>query len=145
MKKFAKILFGTVALFVLAGYGIFQVPAFGGRFAGERLERMRRSPEFIDGRFQNTPPQKTDNAFWETLRLYRQGQIREPQFEIPVIPLSSEALRAPAAPGLRAIWFGHSSVLVEIEGVRLMTDPVLSEVVSPLPIGPKRMLPTRGA
>jgi len=141
VKKFAKILFGTVALLVLAGYGIFQLPAFGGRFAGERLERMRRSPEFIDGRFQNTPPQKTDNAFWETLRLYRQGQIREPQFEIPVIPLSSEALRAPAAPGLRAIWFGHSSVLVEIEGVRLMTDPVLSEVVSPLPIGPKRMHP----
>ena len=88
MKKFAKILFGTVALFVLAGYGIFQLPAFGGRFAGERLERMRRSPEFIDGRFQNTPPQKTDNAFWQTLRLYRQGQIREPQFEIPVIALS---------------------------------------------------------
>jgi L-ascorbate metabolism protein UlaG (beta-lactamase superfamily) len=42
---------------------------------------------------------------------------------------------------LRAIWFGHSSVLVEIEGVRLMTDPVLSDVVSPVPIGPKRMHP----
>src|SRR5678815_4649805 len=137
MKKLAKILLGIVALLVLAGYGTFQLPAFGGRFAGERLERMRRSPEFIDGRFQNTPPQKTDGAFWETIRLYRQGQIREPQFAIPVIPLSPAALRVPASPGLRAIWFGHASVLVEIEGVRLMTDPVLSDVVSPVPIGPK--------
>jgi hypothetical protein len=139
MKKFARILLGIVVVLLLAGYGVFQLPAFGGRFAGQRLERMQHSPEFIDGRFQNTPPQKTDGAFWDTVRLYRQGQIREPQFEIPVIALAPEALRAPASQGLRAIWFGHSSVLVEIEGVRIMTDPVLSDVVSPVPFGPKRM------
>jgi L-ascorbate metabolism protein UlaG (beta-lactamase superfamily) len=141
VKKFAKISIGVLAVLALAGFGIFQLPDFGGRFAGERLERMHRSPEFIDGRFQNTPPQKADGAFWETVRLYRQGQIREPQFEIPVIALAPSTLSAPAASGLRAIWFGHSSVLVEIEGVRLMTDPVLSDVVSPIPIGPKRMHP----
>jgi L-ascorbate metabolism protein UlaG (beta-lactamase superfamily) len=141
LKKLAKILLGVVVVFVIAGYGIFQLPAFGGRFAGQRLERIQRSPEWIDGRFQNTPLQKTDGSLWETVRLYRQGQIREPQFEIPVITLPPETLRTPAAPGLRAIWFGHSSVLVEIDGVRLMTDPVLSDVVSPVPIGPKRMHP----
>jgi len=137
--KFAKILVGIVALFALAGYATFQLPAFGGRFDDQRLERMRNSPEFIEGRFQNTPPQKTGGSLWETVRLYRQGQIREPQFDIPVIALSPETLRAPASQGLRAIWFGHSSVLVEIEGLRLMTDPVLADVVSPVPMGPKRM------
>ena len=86
MKKFAKILLGIVALLVLAGYAVFQLPAFGGRFEGARLERMQRSPEFIDGRFQNRPPQKTGDSFWETIRLYRQGQIREPRFEIPQGP-----------------------------------------------------------
>ncbi len=100
MKKFAKILLGVVVVLALAGYGTFQLPAFGGRFAGERLERMQKSPEFIDGRFQNTPPQNTDGAFWETVRLYRQGQVREPEFEIPVIALSPATLRAPAADGL---------------------------------------------
>lgn len=132
MKKFARILLGIVVVLALAGYGIFQFPAFGGRSAGERLERMQKSPEYLDGRFQNTPPQKTDGAFWETVRLYRQDQIREPQFEVPVIPLSPATLSAPASDGLRAIWFGHSSVLLEIEGVRLMIDPVLSDVVSPV-------------
>ena len=141
MKKFAKILLGIVVILGLAGYGTFQLPAFGGRFDGARLERMHRSPEFIEGRFQNTPPQKTDGAFWDTVKLYRQGQIREPQFEVPVIAVSPQSLREPASQGLRAIWFGHSSVLVEIDGVRLMTDPVLSDVVSPVPIGPKRMHP----
>jgi hypothetical protein len=38
VKELAKILLGTVALLVLAGYGIFQLPAFAGRFAGERLD-----------------------------------------------------------------------------------------------------------
>jgi L-ascorbate metabolism protein UlaG (beta-lactamase superfamily) len=141
LKKLAKVLIGLFAFLALAGYGVLQLPAFGGRVDGQRLERMQHSPEFIDGRFQNTPPQKTDGSHLEVFRLYRQGQIREPQFEIPVISLSPEALRAPASQGLRAIWFGHSSVLVEIEGVRLMTDPVLSDIVSPVPIGPKRMHP----
>lgn len=139
MKKFAKILLGIIVVLSLGGYGTFQLPAFGGRFAGERLERMQRSPEFIDGRFQNTPPQKTEGSLWESLQLYRGDQVREPQFEIPVIAMSAATLNAPAPAGLRAIWFGHSSVLVEIEGVRVMTDPVLSAVVSPVPIGPKRM------
>lgn len=141
MRKFAKVLLGIVAFLALAGYGVFQLPAFGGRFDGQRLERIHHSPEFVDGRFQNTPPQKTGGSLWETLRLYRQGQIREPQLEIPVIPLSPATLSAPPSAGLRAIRFGHSTVLVEIDGVRLMTDPVLSDVASPLPIGPKRMHP----
>jgi L-ascorbate metabolism protein UlaG (beta-lactamase superfamily) len=141
VKKLAKILIGIVAFLAIATYAVFQLPAFGGRFEGQRLERMERSPEFIDGRFQNTPPQKTDGSLWETLKLYREGQIREPQFAIPVIAVSADSLRAPASSGLRAIWFGHASVLVEIEGVRLMTDPVLSNVVSPVPIGPERMHP----
>jgi L-ascorbate metabolism protein UlaG (beta-lactamase superfamily) len=141
LKKIAKILAWTVAVLAIVGYGILQLPAFGGRFDGERLARMQKSPQWIAGRFQNSPPQRSGGSFWETVRLYRQGQIREPQFEIPVIALAPATLRTPPAPGLRAIWFGHSSVLVEIDGVRIMTDPVLSDVVSPVPIGPKRMHP----
>lgn len=142
-KKAPTILAGLVAVITVAVYFIFQLPEFGGQFRGERLVRMHRSPEFIDGRFQNTPPQHTDPSLLKTYRLYRQGQIRKPQFEIPVIKLAPSSMEAPASKGLKAIWFGHSSVLVEIEGVRLMTDPVLSEVVSPVPFifGPKRMHP----
>ena len=139
MKKPAKIALGIVAVIAIAGYGVYQLPEFGGDFEGARLERMQRSPQFIDGRFRNTPPQNTDAAILETLRLYSQGQVREPAFEIPVLPLAPEALRAAASPGLRAIWFGHATVLVEIEGVRFLTDPVLSDVASPVPLGPRRM------
>ncbi len=139
MKKFAKILLGIVAFLALAGYGVFQLPAFGGRFDGQRLERMRQLARIHRWTIPEHAAAENGRLIWATLRLYRQGQIREPQFEIPVIALSPATLSTPAADGLRAIWFGHSSVLVEIDGVRLMTDPVLSDRVSPVPIGPKRM------
>ena len=44
--------------------------------------------------------------------------------------------------GLRAIWFGHASVYLEIDRARIMVDPMLSEYTSPLQgVGPKRFHP----
>src|SRR3984885_5959380 len=46
--------------------------------------------------------------------------------------------RAPES-GLRVTWMGHSSLLVEIDGVRLLIDPVWDERASPMRwAGPKR-------
>ena len=45
---------------------------------------------------------------------------------------------APAS-GLRVTWFGHSSSLIEIDGVRVLVDPVWDERAGPLAVfGPKR-------
>jgi L-ascorbate metabolism protein UlaG (beta-lactamase superfamily) len=143
LKKISKILGALLVALAIAVFMIFQLPAFGGKYSGRRLEQMQHSPEFIDGRFQNVPPQNTDPSWNKMRKLYGQGQIRKPQFEIPVIKLDPRTLDAPASKGLKAIWFGHSSVLLELEGVRIMTDPVLSEAVSPVPFlyAIKRMHP----
>ena len=133
IKNILKILAALVVVLTIAVFLIFQLPEFGGRYSGKRLERMQRSPEFIAGRFQDVPPQNTDPSWSKTRKLYGQGQLRKPQFEIPVIKLDPRTLDLPASKGLKTIWFGHSSVLLEIEGVRIMTDPVLSDVVSPVP------------
>jgi L-ascorbate metabolism protein UlaG (beta-lactamase superfamily) len=46
--------------------------------------------------------------------------------------------RAPES-GLRVTWFGHSSLLVEMDGVRVLLDPVWDERASPFSfLGPKR-------
>jgi L-ascorbate metabolism protein UlaG (beta-lactamase superfamily) len=142
LVKALKILAATAVVLAIIVYAVFQLPQFGGRFEGERLVRMKQSPQFIDGRFENVPPQDTDESLIKLYRLYRQGQIREPRFAVPVVPLEPSELTKPASRGLEAIWFGHASALVEIGGVRIMTDPVLSDVVSPLPpIGPGRLHP----
>jgi L-ascorbate metabolism protein UlaG (beta-lactamase superfamily) len=48
---------------------------------------------------------------------------------------------APAS-GLRVTWMGHSCLLIEIDGVRLLVDPVWDERASPVRwAGPKRFFP----
>src|SRR3954471_3961255 len=45
----------------------------------------------------------------------------------------------PPVSGLRVTWVGHSSLLIEIDGIRILTDPVWSERVSfSQSFGPKR-------
>ncbi len=45
----------------------------------------------------------------------------------------------PPASGLRVTWIGHSSLLIEVDGKRLLTDPVWSQRVSFTQLmGPKR-------
>ena len=46
------------------------------------------------------------------------------------------------ASGLRVTWMGHSSSLIEIDGVRILIDPVWDERAGPLTwAGPKRFFP----
>jgi L-ascorbate metabolism protein UlaG (beta-lactamase superfamily) len=51
--------------------------------------------------------------------------------------------RQPASADLRFAWLGHSGVLLELGGRRLLIDPVFSERASMLPwAGPKRFQPS---
>src|SRR3954469_23695288 len=50
-------------------------------------------------------------------------------------PGSDDATRAPAGdarPMLEITWLGHSTVLIELDRVRLLTDPVVRDRVGPL-------------
>ncbi len=49
---------------------------------------------------------------------------------------------AEPATGLRVTWFGHSAMLLEMDGVRVLVDPVWEERASPWQsFGPKRFFP----
>lgn len=44
-----------------------------------------------------------------------------------------------SGPGLRVTWLGHATVLVEIDGLNILTDPIFSQRASPVQfMGPKR-------
>src|SRR5438552_3842898 len=103
--------------------------AFGGRVTGSRLDRARRSPEFHDGKFRNVQPTRMlTGSYSEMLRHQFFGkEKREPAGPVPVIDRTTRDYATPPASGLRATWIGWASVLVEIDGHRLMTDPVFSE------------------
>ncbi len=142
LKTITLVLLALVALLALAAWLVFRLPVFGGVWEGERLQRMQQSKQFINGRFENTPPYVSNMSMWGELKAYLGEQVREPGFEVPVIKMSVADLADPVAPGLRAWWLGHASVLVEIDGVRILTDPVLSQRASPFQfIGPARLHP----
>jgi L-ascorbate metabolism protein UlaG (beta-lactamase superfamily) len=59
----------------------------------------------------------------------------------PVGPFRTDAriYATPPESGLRVTWFGHASLLLEIDGVRLLVDPVWDKRASPVKwMGPKR-------
>jgi L-ascorbate metabolism protein UlaG (beta-lactamase superfamily) len=61
------------------------------------------------------------------------------------VPLATPVLPAEAGE-LAVTWFGHASALLEVEGQRVLVDPVWGERVSPSPLlGPTRLHPAPGA
>ena len=105
---------GAIALLALAAALIHWLPSVGAEPSGERLSRMRGSPRWSEGRFKNEQPMWT-NTRSGLLRVFESTPGDSPDAPVPV-KYGGEALRVPAASGLRVTWFGHSSVLIEIDG-----------------------------
>jgi L-ascorbate metabolism protein UlaG (beta-lactamase superfamily) len=120
--------------------------SLGKRAEGLRLERMAASPLWVGDGFRNLHPirpgLRDSTAPRPTLSDFLCGGNRR----VPVGPLPSvdprEGWRRAPGSGLRATWLGHSTVLIEIDGLRVLTDPVWGPRASPSRIaGPKRFQP----
>ncbi|SDD62746.1 MBL fold metallo-hydrolase [Actinokineospora iranica] len=131
----------AIGLAAAAAWAVREVPAaVGGKARGDRAERISRSPQFHDGAFRNrakarpVPP----GAMRDILReMLFGGVARKPSAPVPLVPPGPPADRAE---GLRITWHGHATTLVEIDGARVLFDPVWSKRVSPSRrIGPRRL------
>jgi L-ascorbate metabolism protein UlaG (beta-lactamase superfamily) len=117
---------------------------FGKVPTGLRLERMQGSKRYRDGEFHNLHPilPGLRGGPMPKISDFLCGGGRR----VPAAPLGTRDPRASwgRAPetGLRVTWLGHSTLLVELDGVRVLTDPVWGERVSPVGFaGPKRFHP----
>jgi L-ascorbate metabolism protein UlaG (beta-lactamase superfamily) len=115
-----------------------------GAFAGERLERMRASRQFRDGRFCNTTtgvPANRSNMLAITRELVLGGKRRMPSGAVPVESPLEAWSHAPAT-DLRITWLGHSTMVIESGALRILTDPVFGDRASPVRFaGPRRFHP----
>ena len=60
-----RILRGLVMLALLlaaVGWLVLRLPAFGAMPEGERLQKMQQLPQFVGGRFENSPAYQSDLA-----------------------------------------------------------------------------------
>lgn len=146
-SKFTRRLLRTtlvLAALVLTATFVLSLPPFGGRIEGERLVRIEANPQYQDGAFVNVERQ-TANDLGELFTFVRESffyeQVRVPPTPPPVLPVTAEDMALSSAPDLRGFWIGHASAYVEIDGLRLLMDPVFSDYASPFDVGPKRFHP----
>ncbi len=72
-------------------------------------------------------------------RFFLGAAARSPQQPLGPFRTDPSLYAAPPASGLRVTWMGHSTSLLEIDGVRLLLDPVWDERAAPTTwTGPRR-------
>jgi len=139
-----RLALGTASL-VAGGWAVRALhgaPAALGASPAEIEPVARRSPHFSDGVFVNVDPASMINLDREEQRrivwelIGARGASKPPK-PIPVVtpePADPDATRPSVC------WFGHSSALIEVDGYRVLADPVWSRRCSPSQrVGPERL------
>jgi len=126
----------TVVFLVLNFY-----PPLGGKSSKESRERMKESPNFVDGKFRNQIPTPMDLSIKDSIRLLGEQMKGHPQgrpeSELPIIPFDPKSFAENSED--QVIWFGHSTLLLKVNEVNILIDPVFSKAASPVSmVGPKR-------
>lgn len=126
-----------VAAFLGAARG---VPAAIGARSDVLRVTAAASPHSVDGRFRNTLPATvgSDGNAGLLRSFLTRGRTGQPPHPVPLAPMDIPVIPAPLA----VTWFGHSSAMIEIDGRRLLVDPMWSRRASPSRwIGPRRLHP----
>ena len=140
MKKVLKIMMTLFSLFIIfiGICGIYMWREIGQTPSETELKSFESLPYFQNGSFQSPEPQVIDmnnvrngnNNIFSFLRFLTRSKFA-PKQPLPNEPLNRESFsKTPDMFGF--YWLGHSSVIMEINGKRLLFDPVFDNA-APLP------------
>lgn len=100
------------------------------------------NPNFRNGIYINNHVEHPDKNIFSFLRVRWFGDEKWADHEkqkddIPQTPIKLPALKGNAGP--QVTWLGHSTFLIQHQGLNILTDPMFSERASPVGfLGPKR-------
>ena len=124
----------VIVITLVSGVAIFmRLPLFGSKPAGARLQQIKQSPNYRDGAFQNQSetPSLTDGATYGSVMkeffLERNKSVEPPR----PIPSTKTDLLSLGRNEDVLVWMGHSSYFLQVDGKRILVDPVLSGHASP--------------
>ena len=125
----------TASLF-LGACAYLQHPKFGAYPEGERLEKIRRSPRYVDGEFRNlidTPRFSEGNTMFSIFAgdLFKRFENLRPALPVPTVKTDLKALDIRQD---TIVWLGHSSYFVVFAGKRILIDPVFSPFAAPVSV-----------
>jgi len=122
------------ALFAVAVFIFMQQPQFGKAPSGERLERIQKSPYYKNGAFDNVSftPQLAEDASMPKVMfrfLFGKNGHAKPQQNFQFTKTDLKNLD----PNQNIyVWMGHSSYFIQIDGKKILVDPVFSGNASPV-------------
>jgi L-ascorbate metabolism protein UlaG (beta-lactamase superfamily) len=133
MKKAMYIILSIVILVSFTTILILSQIHFGKAPSGERLKRIQHSPNFRDGSFQNlsfTPTFAEDVSKFEMIRdgIFKISKRKAPTTVLPSVKTNLKSLSPEKD---IVVWFGHSSYFMQLDGKKILVDPVFSGHASP--------------
>lgn len=131
-----QILIILLVLLIIGGLIYMRHDRFGAVASGERLARMKSMPNYKDGAFENlepTPAMAEEATFFDALTtmLFSKDKRNVPTDSLPVIQTDLHNL--PIDSNVY-VWFGHSSYYMQLDGKRILVDPVFSKYATPVRI-----------
>lgn len=134
IKKVLVVLLITLSIVVIAGYFYLSQEQFGALPSGDRLKIIEKSPNYKEGKFRNKNELPTISKGYTMIgvlwtSLFKKFPRTEPSESLPSIKTDLKNL-----PNNKnwLVWFGHSSFLMQIDGVKILVDPVFSGNASPI-------------
>lgn len=120
------VILSVIVLSAVVGVVFVNMPQFGRLPRGERLARIERSALTGMEEFRNlheTVLMTSGKGFFQNLTgfLFRKQAGLRPDSTLPVIKTDLQTLNLSED---LLVWFGHSSYLIQMEGKRLLVDPV---------------------
>lgn len=108
--------------------------SFGRKPDAKRKKAFDAIPNYKNGQFQNpvpTPSFSEDSNMLKAMREFMRRHVDT----VPVLPLpivKTDLHQLDRSENILA-WFGHSSYYLQVEGCRILVDPVFSNNASPIP------------
>lgn len=133
-RNFFKLAGITTALLAMGGIGFINQPKIGRSPKGDKLAKILKSPHYVNGEFQNlesTSVLVNKDNYYNGIKeiLFPTKGVTVPKENIPTQKTDLNALNPKEN---LLVWFGHSSFYLQIDGIKILVDPVFSDYASPL-------------
>lgn len=133
LKRILYTLLIIVGIGAVSAFFIMKQKKFGKQPYGARLERILKSPHYKNGRFDNlskTPQLAEDTSMPEVLFRFMFGKSKN-KFPEKAFHFTKTDLNNLDPNENVYVWMGHSSYFIQLDGKKILVDPVLSGYASP--------------
>lgn len=128
----------AIALLGVFGYWFVNQPQMDPLMTPERKARIEASPHYVNGEFvPETPHEKVNPSlgFWKEFFFPTPGKTIPSD---PMISVKTNLRQLPRDKDV-LVWMGHSSYYMQLNGHRILIDPISAEYALPVPFVDKAL------